>query len=78
VFPNPTTGLTTIEVSGSVYNDASIELYDLSGRKLLAEKMNATEYFAESFIDLSQMQAGTYLVRITTNQRVYTKELVKQ
>lgn len=78
VFPNPTSGITTIEVSGSVYNDASIELYDLSGRKLLTEKMNATEFFAESFIDLSNMQAGTYIVRITTNQRVYTKELVKQ
>lgn len=78
IFPNPTSGITTIEVSGSVYNDASIELYDLSGRKLLTEKMNATEFFAESFIDLSNMQAGTYIVRITTNQRVYAKELVKQ
>jgi hypothetical protein len=77
IFPNPTSGVTTIEVSGSVYNDASIELYDLSGRKLLQDKMNATEFFAESFLDLSSMNAGTYLVRIITNQRVYTKELVK-
>jgi len=64
-------------VSGSVYNDASMELYDLSGRKLMQEKMNATQFFAESFLDLSSMNAGTYLVRIITNQRVYTKELVK-
>jgi hypothetical protein len=78
VFPNPTSGLTTVEVSGSVMNDATIELYDLSGRMLLMEKMAASEYFAESFLDLSDMQAGTYLVRITTNQRVYTKELIKQ
>jgi hypothetical protein len=78
VFPNPTTGLTTIEVSGSVNNDASIEVYDLSGRRLISEKMNATAFFAESFLDLSAMNAGSYLVRITTNQRVYTKELIKQ
>jgi hypothetical protein len=77
IYPNPTNGVTTIEVSGSVYNDASIELYDLSGRKLMQEKMNATQFFAESFLDLSAMNAGTYLVRIITNQRVYTKELVK-
>lgn len=77
IYPNPTNGITTVEVSGSVYNDASIELYDLSGRKLMQEKMNATQFFAESFLDLSTMNAGTYLVRIITNQRVYTKELVK-
>ncbi|MEI8117464.1 MAG: T9SS type A sorting domain-containing protein, partial [Flavobacteriia bacterium] len=77
IYPNPTNGVTTVEVSGSVYNDASIELYDLSGRKLMQEKMNATQFFAESFLDLSAMNAGTYLVRIITNQRVYTKELVK-
>lgn len=77
IYPNPTNGVTTVEVSGSVYNDASIELYDLSGRKLMQEKMNATQFFAESFLDLSTMNAGTYLVRIITNQRVYTKELVK-
>jgi hypothetical protein len=78
IYPNPTNRMTTVEVSGSVYNDASIELYDLSGRKLMQEKMNATQFFAESFLDLSSMNAGTYLVRIITNQRVYTKELIKQ
>ncbi|MFM6933849.1 MAG: T9SS type A sorting domain-containing protein [Flavobacteriales bacterium] len=78
VYPNPTNGLTTVEVNGSVHHDATVELYDLSGRKLLSEKMNADEYFAESFLDLSPMKPGTYLVRITTNQRVYTKELIKQ
>jgi hypothetical protein len=77
IYPNPTNGVTTVEVSGSVYNDASIELYDLSGRKLMQERMNATQFFAESFLDLSTMNAGTYLVRIITNQRVYIKELVK-
>jgi hypothetical protein len=40
--------------------------------------MTASDYFAESFLDLSGMNAGTYLVRIITNQRVYTKELIKQ
>jgi hypothetical protein len=78
IYPNPTNGVTTVEVSGSVYNDASVEVYDLSGRKLIQEKMNATQFFAESFLDLSSMNAGTYLVRIITNQRVYTKELIKQ
>jgi hypothetical protein len=69
--------MTTIEVEGAVNNDASLEIYDLMGRKVWAEKMNATSSFAESFIDVSDFNSGLYVVKITTNQRVYTKELLK-
>jgi hypothetical protein len=53
-------------------------MYDIMGRQVLSEKMNASDYFAESYIDLSTLNKGTYIVKIITNQRVYTKELVKQ
>jgi hypothetical protein len=78
IFPNPTNGMTTIEVNGAVNKQASIEIYDLMGRKIYSEEMNASQYFAESFIDLSAVNSGTYIVKIITNQRVYTKELIKQ
>jgi hypothetical protein len=78
IFPNPATNQATIEISGSVNNDAQLVMYDIMGRQVLSEKMNASDYFAESYIDLSALNKGTYLVKIITNQRVYTKELVKQ
>jgi hypothetical protein len=78
VFPNPSNGLTTVEVSGAVNNDANLEILDLTGRMIYSEKMNATAYFAESFVDVSTYKSGTYLVKIITNDRVYTKSLVKQ
>ena len=70
--------MTTIEVAGAVDNHATIEIYDLMGRKMHVEEMNASQYFAESFIDLSNMNSGTYIVKIITAQGVYTKELIKQ
>lgn len=78
VFPNPSNGLTTVEVSGAVNNDANLEILDLTGRMIYSEKMNATANFAESFVDVSTYKSGTYLVKIITNDRVYTKSLVKQ
>lgn len=78
VFPNPSNGLTTVEVSGAVNNDANLEILDLTGRLIYSEKMNATANFAESFVDVSTYKSGTYLVKIITNDRVYTKSLVKQ
>jgi len=77
VFPNPSNGITTIEVSGSVNNDARLEIVDLTGRFIYGEKMNATANFAESFVDVSDYKTGTYLIRITTGDSVYTKTLVK-
>ena len=77
VFPNPSSGITTIEVEGFVNNDAQIEVVDLFGRTLMREKMNASTYFAESFVDVSSFKSGTYLIRITTGNSVYTKTLVK-
>jgi hypothetical protein len=77
IFPNPSNGITTVEVSGDVNNDASIEIIDLTGRMIYSEKMNASANFAEAFIDVSDFKTGSYLVKITTNQRVYTKTLVK-
>jgi hypothetical protein len=78
IFPNPSSGLTTVEVSGAVNNDASLEILDLTGRLIHSEKMNASANFAESFVDVSSYKSGTYLVKIKTNDRVYTKSLVKQ
>ncbi len=78
VFPNPSNGLTTVEVSGAINNDANLEILDLTGRLIYSEKMNATANFAESFVDVSTYKSGTYLVKIITNDRVYTKSLVKQ
>jgi len=78
IFPNPSNGLTTVEVSGAVNNDANLEILDLTGRLIYSEKMNATANFAESFVDVSTYKSGTYLVKVITNDRVYTKSLVKQ
>ena len=77
IFPNPSNGLTTVEVSGEVNNDASLEILDLSGRLIHSEKMNATANFAESFVDVSSFRSGTYLVKIKTGESIYTKTFVK-
>jgi len=77
VFPNPSNGITTIEVNGAVNNDAKLEIVDLMGRFVYGEKMNASANFAESFVDVSDYKTGTYLIRITTGDSVYAKTLVK-
>jgi hypothetical protein len=78
VFPNPTQGETTIELSGYVNGKASLEIYDIMGRKMLTSPMNATLNFADCHLNLAEFPMGNYLIRIVTNDQVYTKSIVKQ
>lgn len=78
VFPNPTNGDCTIEVNGSVYDDAQLYIYDIMGKEILVKQMNASQYFADAHLDISDFKSGRYIIKIVTNKRTYTKELIKK
>ena len=65
VSPNPTQGRLAVLHPQFEY----CELYDLSGRKLL--------YSREAEIDLSQLSAAVYTLRIVTSQGTYLRKVVK-
>lgn len=77
IFPNPTNGIAMIEVSGYVGNEANLIIYDMMGRPVHSEVMNATGTFAEAQVNLSHVPSGNYIVKIITKDQVYTKELIK-
>jgi hypothetical protein len=78
IFPNPTNGQCTIEVSGAVDGEADLFIYDLMGRPVHSEKMICTSNFAEAHPNLSHILPGQYIVKIVSKGSVYTKELMKQ
>jgi len=78
VYPNPTNGECTIEVSGEVDKDAVIAIYDMLGRKVFEDNMITTDNFAEIHPNLSFLEKGQYIIHIVTAKRVYTKEFQKQ
>ena len=54
------------------------QIYDLMGREVLREKMNAHSNFASSKVELLDTPAGHYVVKIVTATGVYTEEFVIQ
>ena len=71
LYPNPTRKTVQIRNSGS--NIRSVTLYDASGRML--NVVNVNDHTA--VIDLSGYAAGTYFLRITTENGVVTKRVVR-
>jgi hypothetical protein len=78
VFPNPGSDEITIEISGFVDHEATLEIYDVMGKKWHTETMNASATFAESQVSISHLPVGAYVARIVTKNQVYTKKFIKK
>ena len=72
VYPNPTNGMVQIQNSESRIQD--VEVYDAYGKVLNVVTVNDNV----TALDLSGYAAGTYFVKIVTENGVVTKRVVKQ
>lgn len=72
LYPNPTNGKCTIRNEENLIE--YLELFDMYGKRL--EQFNIHDY--QTDIDLSAFAPGVYFVRVTTEQGVVTKRVVKR
>jgi hypothetical protein len=64
IYPNPTNGLIYID-----YEMTNVEIYNIVGQLVKETK--------ENMIDLSEQEAGTYILKVITPSGVVTKQIVK-
>ena len=69
VFPNPSTGIFTLEIPNKL-NEFESAVYDLSG-KLVHFSANQTQ------LDLSAFNSGLYLLQVNIDGEVYRAKLIK-
>lgn len=70
VFPNPTTGMATINVSVPNSATAEVTIYAISGEQLAATSHTLQGGSNTVTIDLGGLEAGTYFVRIGSGQTI--------
>ena len=74
IFPNPTNGLVTVEVSTALVN-ATFEVYDALGKLVVKESLIKNN----SAVDISKLQEGVYLFKLLNDKSVVkTGKLIKQ
>lgn len=74
IFPNPNTGMFTLEAEISRWAELDIRVYDLSGKAILQENLSANKQFRQ-VIDLAKPQAGLYLIQVKTPEGVTHRKL---
>src|SRR5574344_1273935 len=76
LYPNPTTGLTTISLSG-VQGSVTLTIVDMSGRTVKTETMECSGDCAKK-LDVDNLSQGAYFVRVNgENVNVVKKLIVK-
>jgi hypothetical protein len=69
VYPNPTRDILTIDFSGAINN---VEVLDMLGRKC---KVTMND---EKNINVQSLQAGSYMLKIATENGTSTTKFVKE
>jgi hypothetical protein len=70
IYPNPAKGGVWIDASESGMNDARVEVYDLSGRKVQDENSVDLAEEGRYRLDLKGLEEGTYILRLTSAEKV--------
>lgn len=75
LFPNPTTGLVTMELEDINASSADIHVFDVTGKMAIAQQ-HANIVSGQFKFDMSQSASGIYIVRILIENSVVTKRLM--
>jgi alpha-glucosidase len=77
VYPNPTTGITTVSIELLLNTESKIEIYNLSGSLVQSEKLIITSGDNKHKIDFSNLTSGIYLLKVSANNEYKTIKVVK-
>ena len=74
VFPNPVNGLLTVLVPNDGTKKQMI-IYGLSGSVVLQKVLEGKT--TEEVIDVSQLNTGVYMMKVSANEKVWNKRIIK-
>lgn len=74
IYPNPTNGKLNLRVNN--YNGLlNVEIFDLNGRKVLSKTLQ--HFSVEDELNISSLQSGMYLLKLTGEDVSYSKKIIK-
>jgi hypothetical protein len=76
VYPNPTNGLFTIDLSSNqLMEDVSIRIINVTGQVLRTDKFGVNNYSFLQQFNISEYDVGVYFIEIVTNSEVIIKRI---
>jgi len=76
VFPNPAVNYLNVRVESNFSGTVSAEIMDVQGRIATTRPLDLMTGTNETQFDVSQLNAGTYLLRLSSEDKVLTTQFV--
>ena len=73
IYPNPSNGLVTIKIE-KFSGKLNLQVIDINGREVY--EINNTDFNIEKALNLSHLQSGMYVIKISGNDVNYTKKII--
>jgi len=64
LYPNPASGLMTLEIDSKVTTGAELMIYNITGSLVLRNEIELTKDHNEVIINVSNLPEGAYLIRV--------------
>jgi hypothetical protein len=74
IYPNPTKDLLNIRLCNTNHGYLKLTMFDASGKVLISKTENASNS-KEYRMDVSNLNVGLYLLKITSNEKTITKKI---
>ena len=75
VFPNPTDGTVTLVMGENLNGNASVEVYNLLGERMLQKQAYLSRQSETLSLDLSGMASGLYIIKLSTENGSCSKKV---
>lgn len=75
VYPNPTSGMLTVEISSGAYENVSLTISDIVGKEIQNIALGKQHSGLRLSVNLSGSPQGLYLIRIQTEQGAAVKRI---
>lgn len=78
IYPNPTSGIFTINLDHNGSNEIQIVLYNITGQKVHQATLKNPDSFISADINISELSKGSYFLLIRTdNNNIYRQIILK-
>jgi hypothetical protein len=76
IYPNPTTGLFTVEMDNWIFGELSITIITEQGKEILALKYDKTTEHFSTEVDLNAQSKGLYFINLLIEKYFATRKVV--
>lgn len=78
VYPNPATTAVNLGLGNGFLGTTIIRVFDVTGNEVLSKTIEKAAGFSNENFDVSNLANGTYIVKVTNNNRTAVKKFSKQ